>query len=113
MKHLGMTYSKLVRTLGAGLPWHSPFERLISAGQTSDKQGNLDQRAVRLAEAAHAVGAKRDDVIANTLAAAVATRNLVSHRHQFLSSRVARTLAGPCADAVVLIWLTAREQGLV
>ncbi len=109
----GMRYSKLVMTLGEGLPWLSPFEHLISTGQTSDTQGNLDQRAVRLAEAAHAVGAKRDDVIANTLAAAVATRNLVSHRHHRLSSRAARTLAGPCADAVVLIWLTAREKDLV
>ena len=113
VNHLGMPYSKLVRTLGAGLPWLAPFEKLISTGQTSDKQGNLDQRAARLVEAAHAVSTRRDDVIANTLAAAVAPRNLVSHRHQLLSSRDARTLAGPCADAVVLIWLTAREKGLV
>ena len=113
VNQFGIPYSKLVRTLGAGLPWLAPFEKLISTGQTSDKQGNLDQLAVRLVEVAHAVGAKRDDVIANTLAAAVATRNLVSHRHQLLSSRHARTLAGPCADAVVLLWLTAREKGLV
>jgi len=79
-----MPYSKLVMTLGEGLPWLAPFKKLISAGQTSDTQGNLDQLAVRLAETAHAVGAKRDDVIANTLAAAVATRNLVSHRHRRL-----------------------------
>ena len=113
VNQFGIPYSRLVRTLGAGLPWLAPFEKLISTGQTSDKQGNLDQRAVRQAEAAQAVGAKLDDFIANTLAAAVATRNLVSHRHRLLSSRDARTLAGPCADAVVLIWLTAREKGLV
>ena len=113
VEHHGMPYAKLIRTLGEGLPWLAPFEKLISTGHTSDKQGNLDQRAVRLAEAAHAVGAKRDDVIADTLAAAVATRNLVSHRHRLLPSRDARTLAGPCADAVVLIWLTARKTGLV
>ena len=113
VKHHGMKYSELVRTLGVGLSWLAPFETLISTGQTSDKQGNLDQRAVGLAEAAHTAGAKRDDVIANTLAAAVATRNLVSHRHGLLSSREARTLAGPCAHAVVLIWLTACEKGLV
>ena len=109
----GMGYSQLVMTLGEGLPWLAPLKKLISTGQTSDTQGNLDQLAVRLAETAHAVGAERDDVIANTLAAAVATRNLVSHRHLLLSSREARTLAGPCADAVVLIWLTAREKGIV
>ena len=102
-------YRKLVETLGRDLSWLAPFRDL----KTSDKQGNLDQRAVRLAEAAYAVGAKRDDVIANALAAAVATRNLVSHRHRLLSSSDAGTLAGPCADAVVLIWLTAREKGLV
>ena len=102
-------YRKLVETLGRDLSWLATFRDL----KTSDKQGNLDQRAVRLAEAAYAVGAKRDDVIANTLAAAVATRNLVSHRHRLLSSRDAGTLAGPCADAVVLIWLTASKTGLV
>ena len=111
--HHGEPYGKLVKILGKDSSWLSPFWNLISTGQTSDKQGNLDRRAVRLAEAAHAVGAERDDVIAHTLAAAVATRNLVSHRHRLLSWRDARTLAGPCADAVVLIWLTARENGLV
>ena len=109
MEHVGMTYSELVKTLGTGLSWLAPFQKLISDGQTSDKQGNLDQLAVRLTETAHAVGAKRNDVNANTLA----TRNLVSHRHRLLSSRYVGTLAGPCVDAVVLIWLTARERGLV
>ena len=113
VKHLGMRYSSLVRTLGEGMPWLAPFEKLISTGQTSDRQGNLDQRAARRAEAAYAVGAKRDDVIANTLAAAVAARNLVSHRHRLLPSDDARTLAGACADAVVLIWQVARAEGLV
>ncbi len=113
VKSHGMRYSQLVMTLGEGLPWLAPFETLISTGQTSDKQGNLDQRAIRLAQAAHAADARRDDVIANTLAAAVATRNLISHRHRLLSSRDVGTLAGPCADAVALIWLTAREKGLV
>ena len=111
--HHGEPYSKLVKILGKHSSWLSPFWKLISTGQTSDKQGNLHQRAIRLAEAAHAVGAERDDIIANTLATAIATRNLVSHRHRLLSWRDATTLAGPCTDAVVLIWLTARENGLV
>ena len=109
----GQRYFELVKTLGEGLHWLSPFEKLISTGQTSDNQGNLEKRAVNLADAARAVGARREDIIANTLIAAVATRNLVSHRHQLLSPHDARTLAGPCVDAVVLIWLTAQEKGLV
>ena len=110
VNHHRSGYRELVKILGKDSSWLAPFRDL----KTSDSgQGDLDQRAVRQAEAAHAVGARRDDVIANTLAAAVATRNLVSHGHRRLSSRDARTLAGPCADAVVLIWLTAREKGLV
>lgn len=103
-------YRGLVKILGKGSSWLAPF----SDSKTSDSgHGDLDKRAVFMAEAAHTTGATRDDIIANTLAAAVATRNLVSHGHQLLSSREAGTLAGPCADAVVLIWLTAREKGLV
>ena len=71
----------------------------------------LPVRRVRLAEVAYAVGATRDDAIANTLAMAVGTGNLVSRRHRFLSSRDVGTLVGPRAEAVVLIWLTAREKG--
>lgn len=104
-------YVKLLKILGEGSSWLDPFKRLIRDGPTSKE--DPDRRAVRLAEAAHAVGAERDDVIASTLAAAVGARNLVSHRHRLLSRHDARTLAGPCADAVVLIWLTAREKGLV
>ena len=110
--HQGKPYSELVSILGSESSWISRFEYLKGEGQTSDRQGDLDQRAVRLAEASRAVGAARDAVIANTFAAAVATRNLVSHRHRLLSPGYARTLAGPCADAVVLIWLTARLRDL-
>ena len=106
----GKGYRTLVRILGKNSSWLTPFKALRT---WDNKQGDLQQHAVSLAEAAHAVGAERDHVIAYTLAAAVATRNLVSHRHRLLSSRDARTLAGPCADAVILIWLIARENGLV
>ena len=110
MNHHGSGYRGLVKILGKDSSWLAQFMDL----RTWDgAQGDLEQHAVRLAEAAYADGAERDDVIANTFAAAVATRNLVSHRHRLLSSRDARTLANPCADAVVLIWLTARERGLV
>ena len=114
VSHHGEPYRKLVMILGkAEAPWLIRFKSLIGSGRTSDKQGDLDQRAAALTEAALAVGASHDDVIANTLAAAVATRNLVSHRHRFLSVRAARTLGGPSADAIVLIWLLARARGLV
>ena len=110
VNHHDKGYHGLVKTLGKDSSWLAPFKGL----RTWDSgHGDLEQHAVGLVEAAYAVGAERDDVIANTLAAAVATRNLVSHRHLLLSSREASTLAGPCADAVVLIWLTAREKGLV
>lgn len=114
VSHHGEPYRKLVMILSkAEAPWLTRFKSLIGSGRTSDKQGDLDQRAAGLADAALAVGASHDEVIANTLAAAVATRNLVSHRHRFLSVRTARTLGGPSADAIVLIWLLARERGLV
>ncbi len=110
LNHYKAGYRDLVKTLGRDLSWIAPFRDL----KTSDSgQGDLQQRAVRLAEAAYEVDAKRDDVIANTLAAAVATRNLVSHRHRLLPPRDASTLGRPCADALVLIWFTAREKGLV
>lgn len=103
-------YRELVQILGKESSWLASFKD----SRTSDsEQGDLDQRAVRLAEAAQSGGAGRDEVIASTLAAAVAARNLVSHRHRLLSPRDARTLAGPCADAVVLIWLAARSRGHV
>ena len=112
--HHGKPYSELVMILGeAGAPWLIRFKSLIGSGRTSDRQGDLDQRAAGLTEAALAVDASREEVIANTLAAAVATRNLVSHRHRFLAVRAARTLGGPSADAIALIWLLARERGLV
>ena len=103
-------YGGLVRIIGKDSSWIARFRRLRTR---DNEQGDLEQHAVWLAKMAHAVGAERDDVIAYTLAAAVATRNLVSHRHRLLSWRDARTLAGPCAAAVVLIWLTGREKGLV
>ena len=110
VKHHRSGYRKLVEILCKDSTWLATFRPF----KTSDSEkGDLEQRAVRYAEAALAVNATRDEVIANTLAAAVATRNLVSHRHMLLSPHDARTLARPCADAVTLIWLTAREDGLV
>lgn len=102
-------YRQLVNVLGKDCSWLARFKDLR---KWDSERGDLEY-AVRLAEEANAVGAQRDEVIAHTLAAAVATRNLVSHRHKLVPFHDVRTLAGPCADALVLIWLTAREKGIV
>ena len=113
VSHHGRSYSELIEILGAESSWLPHFKRLVSRGATSDKRGDLEQRAMSLTEAAHGADIRHDEAITNTLAAAVATRNLVSHRHRFLPTRVVRTLGGPCIDAVILIWLLARDRGLV
>ena len=102
-------YRQLVKILGKDSSWLARFKDLR---KSDSERGDLEH-AVRLAEEANAVGAQRDEVIAHTLAAAVATRNLVSHRHKLVPFHDVRTLAGPCADALVLIWLIAREKSLV
>ena len=111
--HHGQVYSKLIEILGARSSWLPRFKELVSRGAPSDKQRNLDQRALSLTEAARAPGTGQDEGIACTLAAAVATRNLVSHRDRFLPLRAVSTLGGPCAGAVPLIWFLARDRGLV
>ncbi len=104
-----MGYTDFVKALGKGSSWLEQFKD----AQAWNKQGDPDQRAICLAEAALAAGTERDEVIAKTFAAAVTARNLVSHRHRLLSPRDARALAGPCADALALIWLVARNRGFV
>ena len=75
--HRGRTYSKVVEILGKHSSWLTYFQTLKRRGQTSDKQGDLDYRALNLVTAAHQSGARGDEAVACTLAAAVATRNLV------------------------------------
>ena len=112
--HHGEPYGKLVKILGKDSSWLSPFEKLISTGPDIGQTGEPRSACRTPGPRRHTQSALNEtNLIANTLAAAVATRNLVSHRHRLLSWHDARTLAGPCADAVVLIWLTARENGLV
>ena len=109
----GKSYSDLIEVLGANSAWRICFRNLKSSGKTSDKQGDLDYRALNLVRAAHESDARDDEAVACTLAAAVATRNLVSHRPRFLRYEVVRHLTGACADAVVLIWVLAKDRGLV
>ena len=113
MPQYGRKYSKLIEILGEDATWLPHFQRLMSQGRTSDKGGELDHRAEQLAKAARATDTSPDEAIANTLGAAVAARNLVSHRHRFLSERVVKAVAGPCVDAIALIWVLARDKRLV
>ena len=103
----------LIEALGAETLWLPIFQKLVSTGYTSDRQGELEERALSLARSMPDADAVNDDAIASTLVVAVAARNLVSHRHRFLSARTVRSLGEPCANAVVLVWLLAKGRGLV
>ncbi|MYH67248.1 MAG: hypothetical protein F4152_01330 [Dehalococcoidia bacterium] len=113
LSHQGKPYTALMEELGAGASWLPIFQKLVSTGHTSDKKGELEQRALTLSQSIPEVEAGRDEGIARTLVAAVGARNLVSHRHRFLPSQTVRSLSDPCADAIVLIWLLAKGRGLV
>ena len=113
MGHRGEGYSALIKVLGTGSSWLPAFQKLVGDGQTSDKAGDLEERALHLTAAALDASSGSDEAIANTLGAAVATRNLVSHQHRLLPSHVVETLASPCADAVALVWLLAKAKGFV
>ena len=57
-------------------------------------------RTAKMAAEAADPDTSRDRAIALTLAAAVATRNLVSHRSRFLSTALVMEIGGACADAI-------------
>ena len=98
------TLRPMVQVLGKDSAWLPHFNRL----QTDDRAGDLMERSVEMAKHAATPGIDCDEIVATTLAAAVGTRNLVSHRAKFLPTRVAEHLGGACARAVVLIWLETR-----
>ena len=109
----GKGLREMINIIGANSTWLEQFEDLIGDGETSDKQGVLDRKALALARPIQTFDTEDGRVIAITLVSAVAARNLVSHRHRFLSREVTMTLGGVCANSVVLIWLLAKERGLV
>jgi len=109
----GEGFRGLIRFIGAGLPWLGHFEWLIGQGMTSDRQGDLNHKAFALARSIQTFQGDEEKVVSTSLAAAVATRNLVSHRHKFLSREETLTLGGVCAESVILIWLQAKAKGLV
>jgi len=111
--HYNKTLSELLKHIGADSPWVQHFKRLVSTGATSDKQGDLAERTLKRARSFQTLDTKDDKAIAKTLVCAVATRNLVSHRHKLLSREQIMYLGGVCANSVVLVWLLSKARGLV
>ena len=111
--HHGKSLPGLIKIIGAGSTWLPHFDSQIKRRVTWDTKGDLHLKAVGLARSIQTSDAKDDEAIAKTLVCAVATRNLVSHRHKFLSRQEIMTLGGTCAKAVVLVWLLAKDKGLV
>lgn len=109
----GEGFRGLIKFIGAGFPWLGHFEELIGEGVTSDKQGNLDHKAFALARSIQTFQGDEDKVVSTTLVTAVATRNLVSHRHKYLTREEVLTLGGVCANSIILIWHLAKVRGLV
>ena len=107
------TLRSLILKLGWGCTWLAQFDEAKAGDRAEDESGDLERRASEMAAEAAAPGTNRERTIALTLAAAVATRNLVSHRSKFLPRAVVMDLAGACANAIVLVWLAARRRGFV
>ena len=103
----------LVQVLGRCSGWLPEFRKTDTGDLKGDDLGELERRASKMAVEAAAGDTSRDRAIALTLAVAVATRNLVSHRSKFLPTAVVMDLTGPCADAIVVVWLAARSRGFV
>lgn len=99
-----------IQRLGQGCSWTAEFKKLRSSDQRDDGPGDLERRARDMSRAAVSTDSDRDGAIANTLGAAVAARNLVSHRPRFLPSDIVEPLSGSCADALVLIWILAHAK---
>ena len=111
--HHGKRLSELIAIIGRNSSWLKQFNSLVSTGETSDKTGTLDQRAWMLAQSIQRLDTRDDELVARTLVVAVASRNLVTHRHEFLSREVTLTLGGACSYAAVLVWLLAKAEGYV
>ena len=109
----GKTLRPLVEVLGRTSTWLPEFKKADTGDLTGDHPGALERRAAKMAADAAAPDTSRDGAIALTLAAAVATRNLVSHRSGFLPTAVVMEIGGACADAIAVVWLVARTKNLV
>ena len=89
------------------------MQPLRSQSYTSDAVVGLEMRVVALMDAA-SVEAQRDSERVRTLVAAVAGRNLVSHRSQIVyDPNVLGAIGESCGDALVHIWQLARAKGWV
>ncbi len=104
--------SELLKSLSKDPSRFDEVKDLMGSDRASDKKGDLDRRAIALANAA------RDDdpddlKIARTLVLAVSARNLVSHRPRMLDRAAVGVLAPACVHSVALVWLLARRRGFV
>lgn len=111
--HHGKPFGKLLKMVGTDTLWLEQFSLLMKQGETSDKPPQfLDQKALKLVQS---IPDKQynNEVIAKTLVAAVAARNLVSHRHKLLTYEVTTNLGGACANSIVLVWLFAKDRGYI
>lgn len=113
--HQGKSLKDLIGVFGKESCWLTQFRSLVSEGETSDKEKDkpLDQKVLILARSIQASDCEDDEVIAKTFVIAVAARNLVTHRHEFLLYDVVVALAESCTNSIVLIWLLAKKKGLV
>ena len=111
--HHGKGLSKLVAIIGRNSSWVKQFNRRVSNGETSDNTGTLDQQAWVLARSIQGSDIRGDELIVRTLVVAIASRNLLAHRHKFLSREVTLTLGGACANGAALVWLLAKAEGFV
>ena len=107
----GKTLWLLIEVIGRSSTWLPEFKEADTSDLKGDDPGALERRAAEMAAEAAAPEASRDRAIALTLASAVATRNLVSHRSRFLPTSVVMEIGGACADAIVVVWLLARNKG--
>ena len=108
----GKGLRQLVELIGRNSSWLREFNDAATGDRGGDEIGTLEQRAAEMAAEATAPETSQDRAIAMTLAAAVATRNLVSHRSRFIPTSVVLKVGGACADAIVVAWLLARSRGL-
>ena len=109
----GKALRRLVEVLGRDSTWLPEFGRTDTGDLTGDDPEALEVRTAKMAAEAADPDTSRDRAIALTLAAAVATRNLVSHRSRFLSTALVMEIGGACADAIAVVWLVARSRGFV
>ena len=104
--------SELLKRLSEDPSRFDEVKGLMGSDRASDKKGDLDRRAIALANAA-CDDAPDDLKIARTLVLTVSARNLVSHRPRMLDESAAGSLMLPCVRSIALVWILARHRRFV